>query len=297
MTSEPSNTAFPIRIIELVGLPGTGKSTVAQRLESILGDAGIATSSKSVVLSDRSHFIYRQQKRLQLIVRNANKCGDLYRRSFRLIAESGQRSALDFAIVASNFWSIVALMAEGRANNDRLMIVDQGLVQALWSVQLSSSRTPSPDAWAPILLAAGFAETLLVNVQTDISVSRHRVSVRERNRTRLVSGSSDEQARQWQVASKNMSSLIEWAQRTMPHDQHGGRVLTVMNHEAAPEVAAAEIASAYFKRHTLKACASDVQELRGTANEDRLPDHPNGSHRRSADPCAGPLTVVETKRT
>lgn len=297
MTAETTNTAPPIRIIELIGLPGTGKSTIARRLESILGTAGVTTRSRSIMLADDDPFIRRQQKRIKLIIRNAGNCGRLYRRSLRLIAHSGQRTTLDFAVVALNFWSIIALMAERRIADDRVMIADHGLVQGLWSVQFSSLRALPLDAWAPLLLAAGLADTLLVHVQTEISISRHRVSARIRNTTRLDSGSSDEQSRRWQIASTNMTDLVAWAQKTIPHDQCGGRVLTVMNHEGAPEAAAAEIASAYFKRETLRTGASSVQETQERAHEDRLPDHSNGQHRRSANPCAGSLSMVETKRT
>lgn len=295
MTSETTSTTFPIRIIELIGLPGTGKSTIARRLESILGTAGVTTRSRSIVLADGDPFVRRQQKRLQLIIRNSRKCGHLYRRSLRLIADSGQKSTLDFAVVALNFWSIIALMAERR--DDRVMIADHGLVQGLWSVQLSSMKGLSLDAWAPLLLSAGLADTLLVHVQTDISISRHRVSERTRSTTRLDSGSSDEQSRRWQIAWANMSDLVAWAQKTIPHDQYGGRVLTVMNREGAPEAAAAEIASAYFKRDAVRAGASGAQDSQERAHEDHVPDHPNGQHRRSANPCAGSLTMVETKRT
>lgn len=297
MKSEAEDLGLPIRIVELVGLPGTGKSTIARHLATILSGAGIQTSLKSVLLEDDGNFIQRQQKRFQLILRNAKNCRDLYRRSFRLISDSGQRSTLDFAIVASNFWSVVALLAEGRTAKDRLMIVDQGLVQAVWSVQLSSLRALSLESWAPLLFTAGIAETLLAHIETDISVSRHRVSARNETRTRLESGSSDEQNRQWQVASDNMSTLVEWAQRTMPHDQYGPRVLSIRNHEGTPETAATEIASAYFKRDMLRACAARAQQSQERANEDRLPDHANGQHRGGANPRTGSLNMAETKRT
>jgi uridine kinase len=94
MTAETTNTAPPIRIIELIGLPGTGKSTIARRLESILGTAGVTTRSRSIMLADDDPFIRRQQKRIRLIIRNAGNCGRLYRRSLRLIAHSGQRTSL-----------------------------------------------------------------------------------------------------------------------------------------------------------------------------------------------------------
>lgn len=250
-----AGTGSPIRAIELAGLPGTGKSTVARCLESILRDSGVPIRSRPVVLADQSWFARRQQARLRLITRNAARCGRLYRRAFSLIAGSGQRSVADFAVVMSNLCSIIALMKEGQAANDCLTIADQGLLQAMWSVQLSSSKELPLDAWTPLLLDAGLGGTLLVHVHSDIAVSRHRVSTRPSSRTRLGLGSSQDRSRQWQVAAENMDRLIGWARTTVPHDQCGGRVLSVMNREGAPEAAAAEIASAYFSRTALKACA------------------------------------------
>jgi hypothetical protein len=251
----PKNTRLPIRVIELAGLPGTGKSTVAQCLESILGKARIPIRSRSVALADQSSFVHRQQSRLRLIARNANRCSRLYRHSFRLVVDSAQRSTLDFAIVMSNLWSIIAMMAEDDASNDRVMIADQGLVQAIWSVQLSSLRGVSLDEWTPLLLAAGVENTLVAHLRTAIPLSRLRVSSRARNRTRLDLGDPEEQSRRWQIAAENMDALVEWTRRTMPCDQYGGRVLSVMNEEGAPEAAAAEIASAYFRRNSVVACA------------------------------------------
>jgi hypothetical protein len=296
MTSETA-TALPIQIIELAGLPGTGKSTIARHLETTLGGAGISIVSKAVALADQSHFLHRQQRKLQLILRHAGRCGDLYRRSYQLIADSGQRSILDFASVTANFWSIIALMADRRAAGDSVMIADQGLFQAVWSVQLSSRSALSLDAWAPILRAAGIAETLLVHIESDVSVSRRRVSARARNWSRLKSGSPDEHPYEWQTASRTMSSLVEWARGTLPPDQYGARVISVMNQEGAPEAAAAEIAAAYFKRSASKACPSGIQQPRERAYEDRLFDHADGQHRRGANPCARSFAVAEAKRT
>ncbi len=251
MTTSAS-TGSPIRTIELAGLPGTGKSTVARCLESILRDAGMPIRPHPVTLGNQSWFMRRQQARLQLIVRNTARCGLLYRRVFGLIAGSGQRSVVDFAVVLSNFWSIIALMTEGQAASNGLTIADQGILQAIWSVQLSSSKELPLDEWTPLLLAAGLRGALLVHIQSDIAVSRHRVATRLSNQTRLGLGSFQERSQEWQIAAKNMDRLMEWARTAVPHDELGARVLSVVNREGAPEAAAAEIASAYFSRTALK---------------------------------------------
>lgn len=245
MKPETAKTALPIRVIEMAGLPGTGKSTVARCLETILGIAGVRTSS-GLAIADQQHFYFRQQKKLQLILRHSNGCNKLYRSAFRLIAQSRQRSISDVAIVTSNLWSVIALMAEARtAAQDRVLIADQGLLQAIWSVQLTSTSALSLDAWRPLLLAAGISNTLLVYIQADVSVSRRRIAKRVRGRTRLGLESAEER---WQLAAQNMSRLVEWARKTIPHDERGATVLSVVNHEGAPEAAAAEIANAYFRR-------------------------------------------------
>lgn len=246
MKPETAKTALPIRVIELAGLPGTGKSTVARCLETLLGIAGVRTSSGLVIATDQQHFLYRQQNKLQLILRHSNGCSKLYRSAFRLIAQSGQRSISDVTIVTSNLLSVIALMAEARtAAQDRVLIADQGLLQAIWSIQLSSASALSLDAWRPLLLAAGISNTLLAYIQSDVSVSRRRIAKRGGGRTRLDLESAEER---WQLAAQNMRRLVEWARQTIPHDERGARVLSVVNHEGAPEAAAAEIADAYFRR-------------------------------------------------
>ena len=249
MTPESTNEGPPIRVIELAGLPGAGKSTIADCLEDILRRAGVPTISRSVEFADHRSFMYRQQRRLQMIVRHTIKCGARFSRSFRLIAESGQISLSDFAIVTSNLWAVLALMAKAREEGDKVLILDQGLIQALWSVQLSSSRALPLESWAPIFLAAGMAETLLVHIHTDLSVSRDRVAARRHGRTRLNSINFEERSHRWHKASDDMGKLIEWAGQTLPQDEHGGRVLSVLNHECTPEAAAARIADAYLRRH------------------------------------------------
>src|SRR5690349_11002979 len=110
MTLESKNEGSPIRVIELAGLPGAGKSTIADCLDDMLRRAGVATISRSVEFADHRSFVYRQQRRLQMISRHTMQCGALFSRSFQLIAKSGQISLSDFAIVTSNLWAVLALM-------------------------------------------------------------------------------------------------------------------------------------------------------------------------------------------
>src|SRR6185295_15698714 len=126
-----------------MGLPGSGKSTIAALLDADLKRSGVKTICRS---ADRAPFVWRHGKRLLRIARHMRQCCRLYLDAFRLIRVSGQKSYWDLAKVTWNFWNVIAVIADCRAAGNALNIVDQGLFQAIWSIQLSSTRETSADA-------------------------------------------------------------------------------------------------------------------------------------------------------
>ena len=76
-------SATAIKFIEFMGLPGSGKSTIAALLESDLRRLGVETVSGS---ADRAPFVQRHWSRLRRIIRNAGRCRRPY-----LIRPSAQR--------------------------------------------------------------------------------------------------------------------------------------------------------------------------------------------------------------
>jgi len=236
-----------IRLIEFMGLPGSGKSTIAAQLESYLRQYGIETVSRSPEFADTSPFLWRHCRRLLHVVRNAGRCGRLYLDALKLITDSRQKSRWDFATVTWNFCSVIAFMANCRANRDKVTIIDQGLFQAIWSIQLSSSQELTMDAWNKLLRAAGVADLLVVNIQSEIPVASNRLTARASGRTRLGSRAHDIQA-DWRVAAANMTALVSLAYTILPRDQSGDRIMTIENNSICPQDAASEIAAAFLAR-------------------------------------------------
>ena len=243
-----SRPAPPIRFIEFMGLPGSGKSTIAACLESDLRQRGIKTVSRSLELADHAPFLWRQCRRFLRVVRNAGRCRHLYLDAFKLIATSGQKSSLDLAKVTWNFWSVVALMADCRASRDSVIIIDQGLFQAIWSIQLSASKALSVDICNGLLRSAGVTDILVVNIQPDIPLASNRLLARAFKGTRLNSQLQDTPAGSWQMAAENIATLMDLAQTVLPRDRFGDRVITIENDTTCPKAAAAEIASVFLSR-------------------------------------------------
>jgi len=237
-----------IRFIEFMGLPGSGKSTIAAHLESDLRQQGFKTVSRSAELADNYPFLWRHWRRLLRVVRNAARCRRLYIDAFKIITDSRQKSHWDRAKVTWNLWSVMALMTDCRAAGDSVTIIDQGLFQAIWSIQLSSSKELSAAAWGKLLSAAGIADVLVVNVQSEIPIVSNRLVARASKRTRLSSQAHDVHAAAWQIAAGNMTTLIDLARAALPRDQVGDRVIAIENDTTSPRAAALNIATAFLAR-------------------------------------------------
>lgn len=237
-----------IKFIEFMGLPGAGKSTIATHLESDLRQQGFKTVSRSAELADNYPFLWRHYRRLLRVVRNAARCRRLYLDTFRLITNSAQKSHWDRAKVTWNLWSVIALMTDCRAARDSVTIIDQGLFQAIWSIQLSSSKELSTGVWKELLRAAGVADVLVVNIHSEIPIVSNRLVARASKTTRLGSRAQDINAGTWQIAAENMATLIDLAYTVLPRDQSGDRVITIENDTTSPRKAALEIASAFLAR-------------------------------------------------
>jgi hypothetical protein len=185
-----------------------------------------------------------------VVARNSGECWRLYGRSLRFILNSGQDSVKDIAKVTWNFWSVIALMADSRKTIGSIIVVDQGLLQAIWSVQLTASRILPIDLWKDLLFAAGVNDILVVNIRTEIDTARHRALTRTSNGTRLIlqpDGGSDSQ---WNAASTGMSRLLHLAEGMLPPDLLGQRVITIENGATSAEIAAMQIASIFLARRT-----------------------------------------------
>lgn len=234
-----------IRFIEFMGLPGSGKSTIATLLAADLKKSGIKAISQS---ADQAPFVWRHGKRLLRIARNATRCCRLYLDAFRLIRASGQKSFLDRAKVTWNFWNVIAVIADCRAAGNAVTIVDQGLFQAIWSIQLSSTKGFSADAWNALLRSAGVADMLVVNVRSDIDVASNRLFNRAFKLTRLSSQANGGYADSWRTAAANFVNLTCLAHAVLPPDPVGDRIITVDNNAVGAEAAASEVALAFLAR-------------------------------------------------
>lgn len=125
-------------IIELVGLPGAGKSTVAHAAAKILRKKGIQIAEPTYVLNHESSTIRRRMVKLSLVLGTAIWRPNVVRCLFKKLLTTQQRTFSDLITVVMNtlyIWGLAYRILDKKG----IFILDQGLHQALWTVTFSGA--------------------------------------------------------------------------------------------------------------------------------------------------------------
>jgi thymidylate kinase len=168
-------------VVEFLGLPGAGKSTLARLAAEALVERGIAVEYVNRTLTHGAgpprRWLRKAGRVIEGLVRTP-RCSAL---TIRRIHETRQRSPRDFLITAFN-WLLVTTLVRRAAASRKVFLLDQGIAQALWSVGFSAqgqawqetmrqvaSCAPAPDMI--FLVHAG-----LLNIKDRLALRRHNLS-------------------------------------------------------------------------------------------------------------------------
>jgi thymidylate kinase len=249
------------RRIEFFGLPGAGKTVTAKIVQRKLADAGIATVSTADLLSDGSCFLCRQAVRVRLLCRGFWRNLSLYLRAARFVVEVGQDSPRDTIKVLWNLWAVMALFSRFPVNEKAVMVADQGFVQAIWSIGLTSSGRRTTESWQELLREIGFENTLFVVIDAPPHLARTRLLGRKSAHSRMQSSTCIENLELWAKAQATQRRVLDDLREVL-HGETRRRLLTFTIDE---NKAAEDLADAVTARFLAM-----IAELRTTA--DAVPD-------------------------
>jgi hypothetical protein len=169
-----------VRFIEFFGLPGSGKSTVAARLAEHLRQAGIAPTTNFEAPGHKKSFGARQLGRLWLVLSQLPKASFLIAscRIARFVVQSGQDSITDMVRVIWNLWSTAAFIASKRSLAHSVTLMDQGLLQGIWSVLLTGKGRRTAEDWSDILAEFGTSDFAFVLLVAPRDLARARLLAR-----------------------------------------------------------------------------------------------------------------------
>ena len=180
---EAHNMSRNAVIVEFVGLPGAGKSTLALRTAEILCQRGMRVSlpSKSVFTEDRRYIGKVRKSAYYVRFALSNLRYSLL--SARAILSSRQTSREDLLWVLLTWFKRSARIQQQR-HLGGVHVIDSGIFQGLWSIGFSGKNPNLVElgervlAWLPI-------PNLLVVVESSLSTIERRLAKRPGSGSRL----------------------------------------------------------------------------------------------------------------
>ena len=136
-------------IVEFLGLPGAGKSTLSQLAAEALAERGIAVECANRMLGSEVGPTRRWLRKSGCVIDGLVCAPHDLGNAIRSVNRTRQRSLSEFLHTTFN-WLLVTALVRRAARSPKVVLLDQGVAQALWSIGLSAQG----EAWQDIMRRA-----------------------------------------------------------------------------------------------------------------------------------------------
>jgi RecA/RadA recombinase len=167
-------------VVEFCGLPGSGKTTVAVHARNAMVGQGLACDVADAGISASAARPRRVALRLRSSLRESTRHPLSALGAASRIALSGQESPRDAVAVLAQ-WLTVRDLVEGAKRSGGLHLLEEGMLQTLWTLLLRSHTDPSRRLWPSL---AGSRSDLIVMVDTPVALVQDRLEARESRHSR-----------------------------------------------------------------------------------------------------------------
>lgn len=192
--------------LEFFGLPGSGKTTLARACRDLMAREDPRVTFAPRLTRDDWPGARRSLARIALILRGLPGA-PAERRAARLIAALPQPGPRDRAKVLFNALTVAALYQRLRGSEGGF-VVDQGILQAIWSAYL---RAPVPFAlepWLPVLAPGATPGRAYVCVVTPVETCVRRLDARPGKHSRMQSPGLPRDDPSWTRAEAIRQALV-----------------------------------------------------------------------------------------
>jgi len=171
-------------LIEFFGLPGVGKSTLSHLVASLLLERGYAVDEVTYELDHNRGKFQRIRAKLAAVAGYVCRHPVQTQTDIACILATKQATWGDIRRSISNWLYVASVMSQKRTGG-RIVILDQGLAQAVWSVGFAARET----SWLELCSRAAdrrvFKPDLVVEVKAGFQNVGSRLASREERISRI----------------------------------------------------------------------------------------------------------------
>jgi thymidylate kinase len=178
-----AETLIPPVLIEFVGLPGAGKTTVFHQVVTQLRSEGIAIIPRDEILQQWRNTA-GFQKILQLVPKTQNHWSVLLQ-SQGLAAQVKPLTWQSFVKAGKIFSNLKRIDAIASDRRCPLILLDQGLLQEIWSVGITGSPPSREHLQQMLTLLFYQRSTAVVHFEIDIATAQCRLQNRPTESSRF----------------------------------------------------------------------------------------------------------------
>ncbi len=208
-------------VVELCGLPGTGKTTLAGLVNAELTERGRRCEIADVAMSAATSRSQRLVHKATAVTARAARHPVLTASSARWIAASRQEEARD-AVAGLAQWLAVQQAVSLARRDQGIHLFEEGVVQTLWTIGLRARRDVVRRLVDSHPIEA--RPDLLVVVDAPVDVVRERLAGRSSRHSRTQQLDGRAQAAELQRGQELLDMLTTWASVETQVVKNDGRV-------------------------------------------------------------------------
>ena len=207
-------------VVEFFGLPGVGKTFLAEHLIDFLKERGYQVGDRAVRITGGAPVI-RISTKIALLIQALLVTPNCLRPILALLRISkvvGLRAKVKLVVN----WLYLHALIRRESSLSQVIVLDQGLAQAVWSTLFYGIERPQNEVFEPpfgeLLAGLEFQSLFIIQVHAPGDAIKARIESRNHGKSPLDNGNQEEWSKaQW--VTGEVRSLIEFQQRSVKRIQ------------------------------------------------------------------------------